>query len=172
MNRLAKILIPVVLVATAASTIVVAQHMRRGHHSPETMQRLQEGRIAMVTTALKMNEAQQKLWAPLEAQIKARQAERVKWMQARAEMREKAKADKSAARPPLPDRLDRMSARLAKRAEDAKAFATSFRPFFESLTEEQKAVVGPLMTDIGGYGRGGHGKGHRFGAHHGDGPRP
>ena len=170
MNRFAKILIPVVLVATAALTIVVAQHMRRDRHSPETMQRLQEGRIAMVTTALKMNEAQQKLWAPLEAQIKTRLAERVKWMQERAEMR--AKADKNAARPPLPDRLDRMSARLAKRAEDSKAFATSFRPFYESLTEEQKAVVGPLMADIGGYGRGGHGKGHRFGAHRGHGPGP
>ena len=81
MNRLAKILIPVVLVATAASTIVVAQQMRRDRHSPETMQRMQEGRIAMVTTALKMTDAQQKLWAPVEAQMRARQAERVKSMQ-------------------------------------------------------------------------------------------
>jgi LTXXQ motif family protein len=169
MNRLAKILIPVVLVATAASTIVVAQQMRRERQSPETMQRLQEGRIAMVTTALKMNEAQQKLWAPLEAQIKARQAERVKWMQERAEMRAKAQADKSVTRPPLPDLLDRMSARMAKRAEDTKAFAASFRPFYESLSEEQKAVVGPLMAEIGG---GRHMRGHRFGAYRGDGPGP
>ena len=47
MNRLAKILIPVVLVATAASGIVYAQQMRRERHTPETMQRLQDGRIAM-----------------------------------------------------------------------------------------------------------------------------
>lgn len=171
MNRLAKILIPVVLVATAASTIVVAQQMRRDRHSPETMQRLQEGRIAMVTTALKMNEAQQKLWAPIETQIRARQAERVKWMQERAEMR--TTADKSAAvRPPLPDRLDRLSEHLAKRAEQSKAFATTFRPFYEALSEEQKAVVAPLMAEMLGRGRGGHMKGHRFGAHHGPGAGP
>ena len=170
MNRLAKILIPVVLVATAASTIVVAQQMRRDRHSPETMQRMQEGRIAMVTTALKMTDAQQKLWAPVEVQMRARQAERVKSMQERAEMR--AKADKNAARPSLPDRLDRMSAQLAKRAEQSKAFATTFRPFYESLTEEQKAVVGPLMAEMGGRRGHGHMMGHRFGAHRGEGPTP
>ena len=170
MNRLAKILIPVVLVATAASTIVVAQQMRRDRHSPETMQRMQEGRIAMVTTALKMTDAQQKLWAPVEVQIRARQAARAKSMQERTETR--AKADKNAARPPLPDRLDRMSAQLAQRAEQSKAFATTFRPFYESLTEEQKAVVGPLMTEMGGRRGHGHMIGHRFGAHRGQGPTP
>ena len=170
MNRLAKILIPVVLVATAASTIVVAQQMRRERHSPETMQRLQDGRIAMITGALKMTEAQQKLWAPVEAQMRARQAARAKAMQEWAEMR--AQADKNAARPPLPDRLDRMSAQLAQRAEQAKAFATIFRPFYESLTEEQKAVVGPLMAQMGGRGGHGHMMGHRFGAHRGQGPTP
>ncbi len=172
MNRLAKILIPVVLVATAASTIVVAQQMRRDRHSPETMQRMQEGRIAMVTTALKMTDAQQKLWAPVEAQMRARQAERVKSMQERTEARAKATADKNAARPPLPDRLDRMSAQLAQRAEQSKAFATTFRPFYESLTEEQKAVVGPLMAEMGGRRGHGHMMGHRFGGHRGQGPTP
>ena len=177
MNRLAKILIPVVLVATAASGIVYAQQMRRERHSPETMQRLQDGRIAMITAALKLTEPQAKLWAPVEAQMRARQAMRTKQMKEWAEKRQNAQkqgekpGEKSAARAPLPDRLDQMSARMAQAAEQSKAFATVFRPFHESLTEEQKAVIGPLMADMGGKH---HGRGHRFGGHRerGAGPGP
>ena len=173
MKRFAKILIPVVLVATAASGIVFAQQMRRERPTPETMQRMQDGRIAMITGALKLTEPQAKLWAPVEAQMRARQATRVKQMQEWAEKRQKgAKAgekpgDQAAARTPLPDRLDQMSARMAQAAEHSKAFATVFRPFHESLTEEQKAVIGPLMADMGGKHHGG--RGHRFGGHRGGG---
>ena len=180
MKRMFKILIPVVLVATAASGIVFAQQMRRERPTPETMQRLQDGRIAMITGALKLTEPQAKLWAPVEAQMRARHATRVKQMQEWAEKRQKgetsaAKAgekpgDQAPARIPLPDRLDQMSARMAQAAEQSKAFATVFRPFHESLTEEQKAVIGPLMADMGAKHHGG--RGHRFGGHRGGGQVP
>jgi LTXXQ motif family protein len=171
MNRLTKILIPVVLIAVAASTIVVAQQMRRDRHSPETMQRLQDGRIAMITTALKMTEAQQKLWAPVETEIRTTQAARLKSHQERRAQREaRSKMEKGTAVAPipLPDRLDAMSTQIGERATRVKTFAVTFRPFYESLSEEQKAVVGPLMADITGRGRGemGHMKGHRFGGGH------
>jgi hypothetical protein len=108
--------------------------------SPDALARLQDGRIAMMKAVLKMNDDQLKLWAPVEAQIRAaftaRQQARAEWSQAR---------EQGAAAPPLPDRLDRASQRMAKRAADLKAFADVFRPFYASLSDEQKAVAGVVL---------------------------
>lgn len=119
--------------------------------SPETIQRLQDGRIAGAVAALKMTDTQMKLWAPVEAQIRAGQAARLKGMQARMEQRKS-----GTARPDLPDRLDRMSAGLAERAERSKAFAAAFKPFHASLNDAQKSVIGPVLAQLQGGGRGRH----------------
>src|SRR5262245_36264331 len=83
------------------------------NRSPELRARLHDGRLAMIRESLKLNEAQQKLWAPVEAQLRAsfeaRQKLRAEW---RA-LRERDGAD----RPSLSDRLDRRSQRLTERAE-------------------------------------------------------
>jgi hypothetical protein len=60
-----------------------------------------------------------------------------------------------APRPALPDRLDRASQRLAKRAEQMKAFAEAFRPFYASLSDDQKALAGVVLHQ--GHGRRGRG---------------
>ena len=89
----------------------------------------------------KLNEAQLKLWEPVEAQLRAsfdaRQKLRADWRAAR----ERGPGE----RPSLADRVDRMSQRLTERAERAKALATVFRPFYASLTEDQKDVANVLM---------------------------
>jgi LTXXQ motif family protein len=140
---------------TAAMAVAQVPPFRREPPSPETIQRMQEGRIAMAVTALKMNEAQLKLWAPVEAQIRSGQAARLKLMQESAERR---KAGATAARPELPDRLDRMSAMMAARAERMKALAAAFRPFHAALSEEQKQVIGPLLAQFGAGDRGRRGR--------------
>jgi LTXXQ motif family protein len=137
---------------TAAMAIAQTPPFRRGPPSPETIQRLQEGKIAMAVTALKMTPDQLKLWAPLETQIRAGQAARLKGMQ---EWTERRKAGAGAPRPELTERLERMSVMMAERAERMKAFVAVFKPFHASLSEEQKQVVEPLLAELGGR-RGGH----------------
>jgi hypothetical protein len=116
---------------------------------PEVRARLVDGRMAMIREALRLDEPQLKLWAPVEAQLRAQFAAR---QQARAERRERRRQD--AVRPSLPDRLDRRSKRLAERAERAKALAEAFRPFYASLGDDQKEVAAlVLRRPLRGIGR-------------------
>ena len=73
---------------------------------------------------------------------------------------------------------------MTERAERMKTFAGAFKPFYASLSDEQKEVLRPLARDLmpgmggrghkgprwaqGGWGeRGGHhGRGHGGGRHH------
>ena len=142
----------VLLLAAIPTTLGVAQTQiqpRSVGPSPEVRARLQDGRMAMIKEALKLNEAQLKLWAPVEAQLRASFAARQRTRAERRErLRERAErpsfADR-ADRPSLPDRLDRKSQRMTERAERAKALAEAFRPFHASLSDEQKAVAGLVL---------------------------
>jgi hypothetical protein len=146
--------------------------------SPELMTRLEDGRIAMALAALKLTPEQQKLWAPVEEKIRADYAEHRK---TREEWRAKREARRSEDRSELslPDRIERRSARLAEeatwmneRAAKAKEFAAVLKPFYDSLTAEQKEVADHVLRRFaGGKGRhGGHGwrMGHHrgWGGHH------
>jgi LTXXQ motif family protein len=188
-----KYLIPALLLGSLAGGIAIspvgsaiAQGGMSGargwfHHmpSPEAMQRMHDGEIAGAVAALKMTDDQLKLWAPLEKLIRDQQADQMKQMQ------EHLATQQSGATPPaplaLPDRLDKMAERVAKHAEQMKALAATFKPFYATLSDAQKEVVGPLLGRLHG-GPGGHGGGHGMGfgrGHHGhmdgqmgDGPAP
>jgi periplasmic protein CpxP/Spy len=152
--------------APPAASALGPERMRRERPSPETMQRMQDGKIAFALTALKLTPDQMKLWAPVEAQIRARQAERAKMMQSWSE---RAAGKPGDASPSMSERMNKMAEMMGKRAESAKAFAAVFGPFEASLTPEQKNVLGPVMAGLrGGRGKGGHG-GHRWGMNHGGG---
>ena len=118
--------------------------------SPEVRARLLDGRMAMVKETLKLSDAQLKLWAPVEQQIRANAAEREK----RREERLKRRQDGAVARA-LPDRLDRAAQRASQRAERLKAFNDVFKPFYASLNEEQKALSHIVLRGVRG-GRGFH----------------
>jgi hypothetical protein len=105
--------------------------------SAEVRGRLFDGKMAMIREALKLTDAQQKLWAPVEAQLRAARTARLKAF-ADHKMRPDA-GDHERLAPP--DRLDRASQRAAARAEHIKALAEAFRPFYASLSDEQKAVA-------------------------------
>src|SRR5262245_43062537 len=164
MKMRARFVAPTLLVAAAIPTMVLAQSQQpqdtqsraerqaqRPHLSPQARTRLQEGRFAMIKEALKLNDAQRKLWEPVEAELRAGQAERQKLREERQAARQ------TGAQPSLPERLDRASERMAKRAERMKAFAQVFKPFYESLDEEQKAVAGIVLRHAGA-GHRGHGR--------------
>ncbi len=170
LTKFRKYLIPGVLAASLLGGFAMAQGMMHAMPSAETMQRMQDGQIAGAVAALKMNDEQLKLWAPLEKLIRDHQAERLKMMQDHM-----AATNDAAAKPvavALPDRLDKMAERLTKHADQLKAFSAAFKPFYATLSDAQKAVIEPLMAHLerggpgGGFGMGrgwGHGEGHGMG---------
>ena len=176
MKSFVRMIVPALIAVAAAAPAVHAQNADKSavpqtqsqpadstarvarRPTAETMQRLEDGRMAMIKGTLKMTDAQLKLWAPVEDLVRTRNAARLKAMQERM-----ASQDKNAPRPSLADRLERGSAQMAKRAEETKAFAAVFRPFYESLSESQKAVAGPVLADLNGAHRM-HGR--RWADHH------
>lgn len=124
--------------------------------SPELRARLYDGRLAMMRESLKLNESQLKLWEPVEAQLRASFEARQKQRSERRAARERDRSE----RPSLADRLDRASKRLTERAERASALAAAFRPFYDSLSDDQKAVAAVVMRKAL---RGHDGRGWRHG---------
>ena len=166
--QITRYLIPALLAAAIPATVVLAQQVPQGpqpdpkqkrerpdrpHLSPETLNRLQDGRLAMIRESLKLNDSQLKLWAPVEQQIRASFAAR---QQARAdfEQRMEQRGQQNATTPPLPDMPDRASKRMTERAQRMQAFAGAFKPFYEALSDEQKAVAGIVLRDAHGGMRG------------------
>jgi hypothetical protein len=145
------------------------QTRERPRLSEDALKRLQdgrvEGRIAEIKETLKLNEAQMKLFAPVEEQIRVSSAARQK---ARTERRER-RHEAQDSRPPLTERLDRAAQRMTERAQRMQAFATAFKPFYESLSEEQKAVAGIVLRDMRGLR--GHWRRWAMEHHRGHGPR-
>ncbi len=171
MNRFAKFAIPAVLVASLPVAAVFAQSQTREPRqprgpSPEVRASLQDGRIAMIKTSLKLTPEQLKLWEPVEAKMRADSAARQQVHEERrqkwSERRAMSKEDRRAARTPLPDRLDNTSKRLTERAEALKAYAEVLRPFYASLSDDQKAVANIVLGREGGRH---HRHGRRFAGH-------
>ena len=116
--------------------------------SAEVRGRLFDGRMAMIRESLKLTEAQQKLWAPVEQELRTAHEARMKRF---AEHKMRA-GDHDHLTPS--ERLDRASKHAAARAEHVKALADAFRPFYASLSDEQKAVATVVLRPMLGGGRG------------------
>ena len=162
--QIRRLVVPVLLAASLPATVVLAQAQsppsaqpqakgqdqkqhRRPRLSPEARGRLLDGRMAMIKETLKLNDAQLKLWGPVEQHIRTTAAERQKrreeWMQRRQQ---------GAAPPSLPERLDRMTQRLSKRAERLKAFNDVLKPFYASLNDEQKVLARAMLRRHAAFG--------------------
>jgi hypothetical protein len=143
-------------VAIAAAIAVPTTYaVAKGYHdgwkgmSTETRGRLDEGKIAGAKAALKLSPEQEKLWEPVEAEVrkfmKDRDARRAEHQKMREEMR-KMKAEGK--KPDMAERLEKMSQRMTERAERLKGFTEVFKPFYASLSEEQKEVLRPLARKL------------------------
>jgi hypothetical protein len=147
--------LPAAIPITAAlAETPAAAPSQADQRSLEMRARLLDGRMAMIRESLKLNEAQLKLWAPVEAELRSGYAARQK---ARAERHARWQAQDHE-RKPLPDRLDAASERAAARAQHVKMLADAFRPFYASLSDEQKAVAAVVLRPAWGRGRGFHGR--------------
>ena len=164
-------------VAAIPATVAIAKTVDNAgwRMTPETRSRLEDGKLAMVKAALQLTPDQEKLWAPVEAQVrdsfKAREARMEEWKKKREERKAENEKDGEHKRPDLAQRFEKLSQRVAERADRLKAFSSAFSPFYASLSDEQKDVLRPLVSQLSpGFG----GRGHRFadgwgpgGRHHG-----
>ncbi len=172
MQKTFRFIAPAFAALVAASTMAAAQstgapqppqqpeQARRQQPSADTIERMQEGRIAMIKGALKMSDAQLKLWAPVETQLRARHAAFAKGRQDRAAAGQTAPD----AQGTLPDRMQRRATRDAQRNEQQKAFAEVLKPLYATLSDEQKTVADRVLGDHRGgrhggarHAQGGHG---------------
>jgi hypothetical protein len=164
------LLVPALLAATIPAAVVLAQAPQqpeppqrrerpdRPRLSPDTLNRLQDGRLAMMRESLKLNDSQLKLWAPVEQQLRARFAARRQARQDRDQRMEQRRQQSATERPSLAHRLDRASKRMTERAQRMQAFTEAFKPFYASLSDEQKAVAGIVLHDTRGGGMRGPGR--------------
>jgi len=160
------------VVAVPATVAIAKTADKAGWNlSPETRSRLEEGKLAMVKTALQLTPDQEKLWAPVETQVregfKARQARMEEWKKKREERKAEEEKGGEQKRPDLADRFQKISQRMSERADRMKAFSSAFTPFYASLSDDQKDVLRPLMHQLM---PGGH-HGHRFAGGWGPGGR-
>ena len=139
----------------AANTDAVTNLLHHGQPpSPETMQRMLDGRIAMIKTSLKLTPDQEKLWAPVEQVMRDEAASRAK----RMADREAARAADDNTGPARLDpvaRLEAMSKQATERAANAQKMADALKPLYATLNDDQKAVAMLILEPHGG--RGGHG---------------
>jgi len=184
MSKLSRALAITLLAASIPAGIVMAQQVepsdtpaavendKPAGMSDETKSRLEDGRIAMAKAALKLTPEQEKLWAPLEEKIRANYAERSKMREEWRAKREERHAERDKRKDmSLPERVEQRSQRLAERAtkmseraERSKQLAAVLKPFYESLSDEQKEVATHVLRRFAHDGRGRH-HGHR--GHHG-----
>jgi hypothetical protein len=184
MSKLSRALAIALLAASIPAGIVMAQQADappaspaaeksegpRGP-SPEMQSRMEDGRIAMAKAALKLTPEQEKLWAPVEEKVRANYAERRKMREDwRAKRKERRAARGEMKKLALPERIEKRSERMAERATwmseratKAKEFAAVVKPFYDSLSDEQKEVADHVLRR---FAKGGHGRHGRHG-HHG-----
>jgi hypothetical protein len=192
MSKFTRALAATALVVALPATVVLAQQggepektgdqpqQTEKHRGPsaETLARLQDGRIAMIKTALKLTPEQEKLWAPVEEKMRAafaeRQKKREEWQAKRDERRQarEARGDNKNEQLALPDRIEarsqrmtEMAAKLTERAAKSKEYAETLKPLFASFTDEQKDVAGRVLAR----GHRGHGSHFAMGGPNGGG---
>jgi Rad3-related DNA helicase len=144
-----RLLIPVVLIAAIPAGVALAQAPTMSHRarpSADMIARLQDGRLAMAKAALRLSDAQSKLWAPVEEQVRAAIADRAKAHAEREQARQQGVQTKD-----LAERLEQRSQAMTQRAERMKAFTAAFKALYASLTDEQKPLAGLVLRAVGGH---------------------
>lgn len=167
-------------VIAVPATVAIAKNYdnkRWEQMSPETRSRLDDGKLAMAKTALKLTPQQETLWAPVEAEVrnafKMRQQKMAERQKMRAERKARGETRADDGKPgdfatgDLSERFEKMSVNMTERAEQLRAFSTVFKPFYGSLSDEQRAVLRPLVRDLApGFGPRGE-RGRKRWAQHG-----
>jgi hypothetical protein len=140
------------------------ERFERPRMSQQSIQRLQEGKLAMAKATLKLTPEQERLWAPVEKYVQDGWALRAQRFEEMRRERRESRQSGGDSQIDFVGRMERASQRMSERAERMKGFIVVLKPFYASLNEEQKAVVGPVLAEMSGM-RGGK----RFAGMHGGG---
>jgi LTXXQ motif family protein len=107
-----------------------------------------EAHLAAMKAGLRLTAEQEKNWPAFEAAIRdAEKARADRWRQARERMSQ-------GERPSPIERMTMMADHLQKMGAQLQIVADAGRPLYDSLTDAQKSVFGPLMREF--KLRGGH----------------
>lgn len=121
-----------------------------------------EGRLAFLRAELKLTPEQQPLFDKLADEMRASAKAMAEKFEAR---RQQANATAPAALTAL-DRLERRQAMMKEAMAAQERYLAAFRPFYQSLSAEQKATADVLFAKGPGGARFGHHKGHHGLRHH------
>jgi|HigsolmetaGSP11D_1036233.scaffolds.fasta_scaffold02545_12 Domain of Unknown Function (DUF1520). len=131
-------------------------HNRMGppQFTAEARAALVDAKMAAIKAGLKLSDAQQVLWEPVERELRKqseRRAEVMKEIEARfKEAREKiAEGGKDKRkRPDFLEALERRAEFAASHAESAKALLDAVKPLWATMTDEQKTLF-PILMHFG-----------------------
>jgi len=126
--------------------------------SKEDRAALFDARLAAVPVGLKLTDDQKKLWAPVEKAIRENEVNRVELLE---QMRERIAGDQ---RPDYLARLENGAQRMTESARRMSALSEAMKPFWASLSEDQKRLY-PVLVHQGGPRADKPGR-------HGQGPKP
>jgi len=134
--------------------------------SKEDRAALFDARMAAVPVGLKLTDAQKKLWEPVEKAMRANEAARAEQFE---EMRERAAEGQ---RPDYLARLENGAERMGESAKRMSALSEAMKPFWASLSEDQRRLF-PMLVQGGARGDkpGRHDAGPTHGTQ-GHGPKP
>lgn len=122
--------------APASPTAAETQHWREDHAA------MLDAHLAGMKAGLKLTAEQEKNWPPFEAAIReAAKAREEGWRQMREHM-------SRAERPSLIEHMRLMSEHLEKMSTELKTLADAGAPLYDSLTDAQKRLFGPLLHEF------------------------
>jgi hypothetical protein len=130
------------------------------------MDALTDARMAAIQAGLKLTPEQQRLWTPVEQALRVMataRATRFEEARQRLDQRRQGAQGQQGAQPTPPDlaqRLEQGSERATQAAQRLAALSTAVKPFWASLSDDQKRILPMLMRREGGQMR--MGMGERF----------
>ena len=133
------------------------------------MDALTDARMAAIQAGLKLNADQQRLWTPVEQALRVMataRATRFEEARQRLDQRRQGAQGQQGAQPTPPtppdlsQRLEQGAERATQAAQRLAALSTAVKPFWASLSDDQKRILPMLMRREGGQMR--MGMGERF----------
>jgi zinc resistance-associated protein len=128
-----------------------SQPQRDGQRRPRLTQAdleaLTDARMAAIQAGLKLNPQQQQLWSPVEQAFRTMAAQRAERFEERRQRMEERRGGRDA-QPPTRDLsqdLEQRAQQMTQAAQRLRALSEAMKPFYASLTEDQKRLLPVLV---------------------------
>jgi zinc resistance-associated protein len=131
---------------------------RRPRLSQADLEALTDARMAAIQAGLKLNPQQQQLWTPVEQAFRSMATQRAERFEERRQRMEDRRGPQDAQQPSrdLSQDLEQRAQRMTQSAQRLTALSEAMKPFYASLSEDQKRLLPVLIRQ--GRGDGHHGR--------------